>query len=117
LRAGRPLRLFTDQARTPIDAESVADALARLLRGKGSGRYHLGGDERVSRYELGMRVAEARGLDPSGITAVTQAEHHLPVPRPADVSMDSQRAKRELEWAPRPLDAGIREGRPWPDPI
>jgi dTDP-4-dehydrorhamnose reductase len=117
LRAGRPLRLFTDQVRTPIDAESVADAVGRLLRGSGSGRYHLGGDERVSRYELGLRVAQIRGLDPSGITPVTETEHRLPVRRPADVSMDSERAKRELRWAPRPLESGIREGRPCPEPI
>src|SRR5262249_57962159 len=31
LAAGRPLRLFTDQFRTPIDPESVADAVRRLI--------------------------------------------------------------------------------------
>src|SRR5688572_20926738 len=31
LRAGRPLRLYTDQYRTPVDPESVADAVQRVL--------------------------------------------------------------------------------------
>ena len=117
LRAGRPLRLFTDQLRTPIDAESVADAIGRLLSSGGSGRYHLGGDERLSRYELGLRVARVRALDPSGIVAVAHAEHPLPVPRPTDVSLDSGRARRELGWAPRPLEVGISEGRERPENI
>src|SRR5262249_44538480 len=53
LRAGRPVRLFEDEFRTPVDPESAAVALAALLRGKQTGIYHLGGAERVSRFELG----------------------------------------------------------------
>jgi len=117
LRAGRPLRLFTDQFRTPIDAESVADAIRRLLTSGGSGRYHLGGGERLSRYELGLRVARVRGLDPSGIVSLSHAEQPLPVPRPADVSLDCGRARRELQWTPRSLEIGIAEGRERPETI
>ncbi|HLA78185.1 MAG TPA: SDR family oxidoreductase, partial [Vicinamibacteria bacterium] len=73
LRAAQPVRLFTDQYRTPVDPESVAQALAVLLRGDASGVFHLGGPERVSRYQLGLRVAELLGLPAEQIEAVTQA--------------------------------------------
>jgi dTDP-4-dehydrorhamnose reductase len=112
LREGRPLRLYTDQYRTPVDPESVADALERLLAGSGSGVYHLGGRERISRYELGLRTARLLGLDPSRIEPVRFADQVGAAPRPADVSLDSSRAMRDLGWAPRPLDVGILEGRP-----
>lgn len=111
-RGQRP-RLFTDQHRTPVDPESVAVALAALVRGRGEGRYHLGGAERVSRYELGARVASALRLDAAVLEATTQASHPG-LPRPADVSLDSTRARRELGFAPRPLDEMIRSGRPAP---
>jgi dTDP-4-dehydrorhamnose reductase len=111
LRAGRPVRLFTDQVRTPVDAESVADAIGRILAGGHSGRFHLGGPERVTRYELGLRVASLLGLPARAIEAVRQAD--LPLrPRPADVSLDHARARDLLGWQPRALEAGIREGRP-----
>jgi len=115
LRSGRALRLFTDQFRTTVDAESVADAVRRILERDGRGRYHLGGPERLSRHDLGLRVAGLLGLSAEAVHAVTQAEHPLDPMRPADVSMDTSRARRELGWLPRPLDAGILEGRRRPD--
>jgi dTDP-4-dehydrorhamnose reductase len=108
----RPLRLYADQHRTPVDPESLADAIARLLHGGQSGRYHLGGPERVSRHELGLRVASALGLPSEMITPVSQSELPPAAPRPADVSLDSSRARRELGWEPRPLQAAMLEGRP-----
>jgi dTDP-4-dehydrorhamnose reductase len=111
LAEGRPLRLFTDEHRTPIDPESVAGAVERLLLRGGSGRFHVGGPERVSRYELGLRVARAFGLPESAVTPARRADHAGPDRRAADVSLDSRRARRELDWEPRPIDAAIREGR------
>ena len=111
LRAGRTLRLFTDQYRTPVDAESVAAAVAALLRRGGNGLYHVGGPERLSRYDLGLRVARLLGLPAHLLQGVTQAEHTPGAPRPLDTSLDCGRARRELGWTPRELDIGIREGR------
>ncbi|MFN8095900.1 MAG: SDR family oxidoreductase [Vicinamibacteria bacterium] len=115
LAAGRAPRLFTDEFRTPIDAVSVADAIGRLLRRGGSGLYHLGGPERLSRHELGARTARVLGLDASRIVAVRQDEVPAPEPRPKDVSLDSGRARRELGWEPRPVDEALRDGRTAPE--
>jgi dTDP-4-dehydrorhamnose reductase len=114
LRAGRPVQLFTDEYRTPVDPESVADAVARLLERGGAGRFHLGGPERISRHALGLRVARAFGLPEAGITSGRQADYAGSAPRAADVSLDSTRARRELGWEPRPIDEAIREGRTGP---
>jgi dTDP-4-dehydrorhamnose reductase len=115
LRTGRRLRLFTDQVRTPVDSAGVADAVGRALERPVSGRFHLGGPERVSRYELGLRVAVVLGLNVDGITAVTTAEMPQEARRPADTSLDSSRAQDELGWEPRGLADTIRDGRPAPD--
>lgn len=117
LRAGRRLRLYTDQYRTPIDAESVASAIARLLPTSHGGVFHVGGPERVSRYDLGLRTARLLGLDASLIEPVLFADAVGAAPRPADVSLDSGRALRELGWQPRPLDVAIVEGRPSPEAV
>lgn len=112
LREGRGLRLFSDQYRTPVDADSVATAASALLAGDQAGIFHLGGPERVSRYELGMRTAAALGLDSALIEEARQADGAVGVPRPLDVSLDSSRARRELGFRPRGLDEAIRAGRP-----
>lgn len=114
LAAGRPVQLFTDEYRTPVDPESVADAVVRLVERGGSGRFHLGGPERISRHALGLRVARALGLPESGLVAVPQSDYAGSDPRAKDVSLDSTRARRELGWEPRPIDEAIREGRPGP---
>jgi dTDP-4-dehydrorhamnose reductase len=114
LRAGRPLRLYSDQYRTPVDPESVAAAAGALLRGSQTGLFHLGGPERVSRYELGTRVAAALGLDGALIEEARQADESPQVPRPLDVSLDSSRAARELAYWPRGIDDAIRAGRAAP---
>jgi len=111
LDAGRPLRLYTDQIRTPVDSASVADAIARVLERGASGRFHLGGPERLSRYQLGLRVAAALGLAAERLEPVTGAEMPQDAPRPHDTSLDSSRARRELGWEPRRIDDAIRDGR------
>jgi dTDP-4-dehydrorhamnose reductase len=114
LRAGRRPRLYSDQFRSPVDAQSVAAASAALLRGTQSGLFHLGGPERVSRHELGLRVAAVLGLDASLIDEARQADDAPEVRRPLDVSLDSSRAQRELGYRPRALEEAIRDGRSEP---
>ncbi len=114
LREGRPLRLYSDQFRTPVDSLSVADAVARALERPVSGRFHVGGPERLSRHDLGRRVAHVLGLSEDGIAAVTAADMPQEARRPADTSLDSGRARRELGWEARPLADAIRDGRAAP---
>lgn len=110
LQAGRAVRSFADEFRTPVDPESVTEALAALLDGRAAGVFHLGGAERLSRYQLGLRVARAFGL-PSTLVAETPQSSHEGPARPKDASLDSGRARRELGFSPRPLDAALSESR------
>jgi dTDP-4-dehydrorhamnose reductase len=114
LQQGRSLRLYTDQYRTPVDPESIAAAVGQLVLGAPGGLYHLGGPERLSRYQLGQRVARVLGLPEQGIEAGRHADSPLMATRPADVSLDTTLARRVLGYAPRPLETAIREGRPAP---
>src|SRR5262245_48300440 len=114
LRAGRRVRLFTDQFRTPVDPESVAAAIDALLAGTAAGRFHLGGPERLSRHDLGRRTARLLGLPEELIDAAVQADLPLAAARPAEASLDSSRARRELGFDPRPIDDGLLESRDQP---
>jgi dTDP-4-dehydrorhamnose reductase len=111
LSRGEPATLFDDEWRTPIDAGSVADAVTRLLeRPQLSGVFHLGGLERLTRFELGERVAMALGGD-AGLLRRAQRAAHNGAPRPRDVSLGISKARELLGWEPGPLIETIREGR------
>lgn len=111
LRRGERVTLYEDEWRTPVDPESVAQAIQAVLdRPATLGIYHIAGNERLTRAELGERVAALHGLDSSLIQRAPQASHRG-APRPRDVSLDTTRATRELGFDPRRLDEVLREGR------
>lgn len=108
---GEPVTLYEDEWRTPVGAHSVADAVSAILESANAkGIFHLAGAERLTRVQLGERVAAVLGLDASLIRRASQGSHQG-APRPADVSLDISRARFELGWSPGSLDDAIREGR------
>lgn len=109
LESGEPMHLFTDEFRTMASAKDAAMGLLlsvhRLLDGWSADPQdrilHLGGPERLSRFDFGALLCQAFDLDPALIRAGTQAEVSLPALRPADVSLSSERAKA-MGFKPRP---------------
>ena len=63
LRTGRNVTLFTDEWRTPLDLPTAARALAALAAADATGLLHIGGPERLSRYEMGLRLASSLGAE------------------------------------------------------
>lgn len=88
--AGRTTRLFTDEIRQPCTADNLADVLVELCeRPDLKGVFHWGGADRISRHELGSRIAAHFGFVPDGrIEAGTLAGSPLAGSRPANLSMD-----------------------------
>ncbi|TVQ07824.1 MAG: SDR family oxidoreductase [Leptolyngbya sp. DLM2.Bin27] len=111
LQAGQPLHLFTDEFRTPAYVEDVAAGLLLALE-KAPGLLHLGGPERLSRYDFGLRMAEVFGIDPNWLIPGKQADVTMPARRPADVSSDSQKAFA-LGYRSRGIVAGLKAVKDW----
>ena len=57
LREGQELKLFTDEFRTPVNGKTAAEGLLLALN-KVQGIVHLGGKERISRYDFGRLLVE-----------------------------------------------------------
>jgi dTDP-4-dehydrorhamnose reductase len=89
LREGRALKLFEDEWRTPLSLATAASALIELAVSPYCGTLHLGGPERMSRWEMGQRLARTLGCDPSPVVRCRQTDVQVPEPRPQDVSLDS----------------------------
>ena len=91
LRGGQPVALFDDEWRTPLDYPTAAQALRQLVASSVSGLLHVGGSERLSRLEMGHRLARGLQVDPSVIVARSRLAAPAAEPRPADTSLDSTR--------------------------
>jgi dTDP-4-dehydrorhamnose reductase len=91
LRGGRPVTLFRDEWRTPLDLETAARALLALAFSHFVGIIHLGGPDRLSRLEMGRKLAAALDADPSRLIAADRADAPAPEPRPRDCSLDPSR--------------------------
>lgn len=101
MREGRELKLFTDEFRSPVSAETAARGLLLSLE-KMRGIIHLGGRERISRYDLGVLLADILHCDSPNIRAFKQKDITFAAPRAADVSLDSSKAFA-LGFDPLPL--------------
>lgn len=91
LRAGESRTFFDDEYRTPLDYAAAAKILARLVDSPYRGPLHVGGTERLSRFQLMSRVARGLGLNETLVRANSRADASFAEPRPADVSLDTSR--------------------------
>lgn len=111
LGAGQPLRLFTDEVRTPAYVEDAAAGLLLAIE-KATGLLHLGGPDRLNRYEFGLQLAEVFGFDQALLIPSCQADVAMAAGRPPDVSSNSAKAYG-LGYRPRSVRDGLRATQAW----
>ncbi|WP_375472231.1 SDR family oxidoreductase [uncultured Nostoc sp.] len=91
LQAEKELSLFIDEFRTPVSGTTAAKGLLLALE-KVNGIIHLGGQERISRYDFGQILVEVFQFPATGLKSCRQQDVKMAAPRPADVSLDSSKA-------------------------
>ncbi len=114
LRGGQSVTLFADEWRTPLALTTAARALLELAGSSRTGILHLGGPERLSRLEMGQRLAAFLGLPKERITAALRPT--TGEPRPRDVALDSSRWRSLFPDQPWPrLEQALDEMLTAPD--
>lgn len=106
LKANIQSSYFYDEYRTPISAWDVSDFFLNHI-GEFSGILNLGGNERVSRYEFSVKLAEIGGYSPSLVKGNSQKDVKLVAPRPRDLTMDNNLAKSK-GFNPRSIEEALR---------
>jgi dTDP-4-dehydrorhamnose reductase len=107
LRQGTTVKYFSDEFRTPVSGRTAAQGLLLCLDKPGE-TFHLGGRQRVSRYEFGLLLSRAIGTPESLAVPVPRKESTAPARRARDVSLISSRAYA-LGYDPKPLEEQLRE--------
>jgi dTDP-4-dehydrorhamnose reductase len=96
-KAGKDVLLYADEFRSPLPAGVIARVIWELVDRKQPGLYHLGGSERLSRWEIGETLLpwcpELKGYLKKG-----SARSHVGSPRPADLSFRCDKIQNLLSF-------------------
>ena len=92
MRAAEAIDLFVDEYRTPLSGKNAAEGLMIALKSL-PGTLHLGGFERISRYEFGQLMINVFDIQHPVVNLCKQKNHKMAAPRPPDVSLDCTKAK------------------------
>lgn len=94
---GQTLSFFTDEFRSPIPAEATARACWELLLKQQSGLFHVAGAEKLSRVQIGERLAHRyQHLNPKFETS--SLKDYVGAPRSPDTSFNSSKAQAQLSF-------------------
>lgn len=94
---GKQVTLYGDEFRCPLPAGAITRSVWELLDQDAPGLYHLGGGERLSRWEIGQALLpwypELQGHLVEG-----SAGEHTGASRPADLSLDCEKIQALLSF-------------------
>lgn len=108
LKNNKPVRVFTDQFRSPISVIEAARLISELVGKDISGEIiNFGGPERVSRYELAARLCDLTGLNKDLLIKIKLDE--MPeLPKVEDVSLNIEKMK-SFGLVPKSLNEMIKD--------
>ncbi|HEY5298947.1 MAG TPA: SDR family oxidoreductase [Verrucomicrobiae bacterium] len=95
LQSGKPMKLFTDEFRSPIFAGETARAIWELAEKNCAGIFHVAGAEKLSRWQIGELLAKRWPEIKTEIKSGSAKDFAGP-PRALDTSLDISKVQRIL---------------------
>jgi len=107
LRAGEPMKGFTDTLFCPLYVEDLAELLLEMIAHDLSGIYHVAAPEHLSKYDFGVRIARRFGLDESLIAPVRADSLDRGAARSLNLALNTSKLQQALGQALPGLDEGL----------
>jgi dTDP-4-dehydrorhamnose reductase len=108
LKAGEPVTVFTDQYRSPVPVAQLAQAIWKLVDMNFCGIIHVGGSERISRSEMGVKLCRQFGLPLDLLIKVPSIKSGQAAQRPLDCSLDISFSQSLFETTFPDFTEGLR---------
>ena len=105
----RPIKVVSDQWRTPTYVEDLAKGILLVLDKNVNGIYHISGEEGMSPYDMAVATAEYLHLDKSLMTKVNADTFTQPARRPLKTGFIIDKAKKELGYLPISFAASLKK--------
>jgi dTDP-4-dehydrorhamnose reductase len=97
LRMGNSIVLFDDVFYTPILAEYLIKCTHELYSKKQKGLFNVVGNERITKYEFGLKLASVFNLDKNLILKGKANDNSQLVTRPTDMSLSNNKLTKILD--------------------
>jgi len=105
----KSVNLFDDFFFTPIYIEELIEIVENLLFKDLCGVFNVVGDERLTKYEFGLRIANEIGVDHKLIKKSLLSERTDLVKRPFDLSLSNKKLKESISISIKSLNNQIKE--------
>lgn len=108
LEQGKPIKVVSDQQRTPTYVIDICKGIETIIKQKEHGSFHLAGMDIISPYNMATTVADVLGLNKDLIENVTSATFPEPVKRAKKSGLKIDKAKAVLNYNPVNFEEGVR---------
>ncbi|HEX5024774.1 MAG TPA: SDR family oxidoreductase [Agriterribacter sp.] len=109
LENGKPIKVVSDQLRTPTYVDDLAKSIELAIEKNARGIYHISGREVLTPYEMAIQVADYFGLDKSLMEKVDASVFSQPAQRPLKTGFIIEKAENDLGYRPLSFMEGIRQ--------
>lgn len=103
----KPIKVVTDQFRTPTLVEDLAMGCYLVVNQKAEGIFHISGKDFLTPYEMAIKTADFFGLNKSLISKVDANNFTQPAKRPARTGFILDKAVKVLGYNPVSFEEGI----------
>ncbi len=105
----KPIKVVSDQWRTPTYVKDVCKGIQSIIERESGGIFHLAGKEILSPYDMAIFTAKVLQLDSTLIEKVTADTFPEPVKRAKRSGLKIDKAKIELDYNPISFEEGVRK--------
>jgi dTDP-4-dehydrorhamnose reductase len=107
---GISVELYKDEYRSPIYIKNFCDIIFEIsLNDQIHGLYNICGTQRLSRFDLGLKISELFGFDKRLIIPVLVSNSALNEIRPRDCSMKNSKLKAAIKTKIQTIEEGLSE--------
>ncbi len=104
-----PIKVVSDQVRTPTYVEDLARGIQLIIEKGATGVYHISGKETLTPYDMALQVADYFKLNKALMEKVDASVFTQPARRPLKTGFIIDKAEKELGYTPLSFMQGIRK--------
>lgn len=107
LKENKKVNVVTDLLTTPTLTDDIAFAVNKIINKKVRGIFHVAGSQKMSRYDMAIKLTKEFSFNTSLINPVNSEELNLPAKRPLDTSLSTLKLNK-LGIVLHTFDEGIK---------
>ena len=107
LSAGKPIKVVSDQIRTPTYVGDLVEGIMLIVKKNAEGTFHISGKDMLTPYDMAIKSAAFFNLDTSLMTKVDASSFSQPARRPLKTGFNISKAQKILGFKPASFEEAL----------